>query len=212
VVRRPAPGARERKKEEIRRRLIDAAAEVFAERGLSAASLDEIADVAGLTKGAVYSQFDSKFGLAIEVLERCINKAVSIFSEVDPSLPIQEQFLLGAKLFAKEVDDFRPWFRLEMECQAQAHLYPEIFVKIQERHMNQLEALTAALDAHFAEFGLTDIPVVKMANSLMVVSYGVSFARFRDPDSMPVALIARILASVQLPYLSTVMSVDDIPA
>jgi DNA-binding transcriptional regulator YbjK len=40
--------------------LLDAAAEVFARRGLDGATLEEIADVAGFTRGAVYHHFASK--------------------------------------------------------------------------------------------------------------------------------------------------------
>src|SRR4051794_11485941 len=45
---------REEKKAQTRERLIEAAARVFAEKGFAATSLDEVADAAGLTKGAVY--------------------------------------------------------------------------------------------------------------------------------------------------------------
>jgi AcrR family transcriptional regulator len=51
-----------------RTKLIQAAEKVFAERGIPGASLDEIAAQAGLTKGAVYSNFASKEELIEEVL------------------------------------------------------------------------------------------------------------------------------------------------
>ena len=52
-VRRPGRAA-------VRRRLLDAALEVFAERGYASANLDQVAAAAGLTKGAIYSNFASK--------------------------------------------------------------------------------------------------------------------------------------------------------
>jgi len=57
---RPKKPSREEKKALTRARLLDAAATVFARRGFAAASLDEVAEEAGLTKGAVYSNFESK--------------------------------------------------------------------------------------------------------------------------------------------------------
>ena len=48
------------KREAVRRRLLDAALQVFAERGFDGASLDEVAAAANLTKGAIYSNFESK--------------------------------------------------------------------------------------------------------------------------------------------------------
>src|SRR4051794_40909408 len=52
--------SREEKKAQTRKKLLDAAASLVATEGALAASLDAIAEKAGLTKGAVYSNFGSK--------------------------------------------------------------------------------------------------------------------------------------------------------
>src|SRR5271166_2771766 len=52
--------ARRPKREVVRRRLLDAALEVFAEHGFETANLDQVAAAAGLTKGAIYSNFTGK--------------------------------------------------------------------------------------------------------------------------------------------------------
>src|SRR5205807_10250328 len=61
--------SREEKKAQTRERLIEAAARVFADKGFATTSLDEVADAAGLTKGAVYSNFENKEDLVRAVLE-----------------------------------------------------------------------------------------------------------------------------------------------
>ena len=53
---------------EVRTRILDAAAAVVAERGLAAASLDQVAAAAGFTKGAVYSNFASKDELFLALM------------------------------------------------------------------------------------------------------------------------------------------------
>ena len=50
----------ERRRQQTREHLLAAAAQVFAERGFHGATLDEVATVAGFTKGAVYSNFKNK--------------------------------------------------------------------------------------------------------------------------------------------------------
>ncbi|HWA65077.1 MAG TPA: TetR/AcrR family transcriptional regulator [Mycobacteriales bacterium] len=50
----------ERRRQLTRDALIAAAADVFTRKGFQAASLEEIADTAGFTKGAIYSNFGSK--------------------------------------------------------------------------------------------------------------------------------------------------------
>jgi AcrR family transcriptional regulator len=59
----------ERRRQQTRDYLLSAAAQVFAERGFHGASLDEVAAVAGFTKGAVYSNFTSKEDLFLALFE-----------------------------------------------------------------------------------------------------------------------------------------------
>ena len=55
---------RERRLEHTRSLLLDAAEEVFAERGFTPATLDDIAGAAGYTKGAIYKHFATKEDLS----------------------------------------------------------------------------------------------------------------------------------------------------
>ena len=57
------------KAEETRRRIIAAAAELFAEHGYHATSLNDVIAAAGSTKGGFYFHFPSKAELALAVLE-----------------------------------------------------------------------------------------------------------------------------------------------
>ncbi len=63
---------RPERKAKTRNELLDAAAAVFARRGYQAATLDEVAEAAGYTKGAVYSNFDSKEDLFFALVDRRI--------------------------------------------------------------------------------------------------------------------------------------------
>lgn len=55
---------------QTREKLADAAMEVFAERGIMAASVEEICERAGFTRGAFYSNYASKDDLLIELVQR----------------------------------------------------------------------------------------------------------------------------------------------
>ncbi len=59
----------ERRRQQTRDYLLQAAAQVFAARGFYGASLDEVAALAGFTKGAVYSNFKNKEELFLALLE-----------------------------------------------------------------------------------------------------------------------------------------------
>ena len=53
-------------------RLMAAAARVFAERGIIGASVEEICEAAGFTRGAFYSNFADKDGLVLALIRQSI--------------------------------------------------------------------------------------------------------------------------------------------
>jgi AcrR family transcriptional regulator len=62
---------------ETQRQLVDAAAKVVAKRGFRGATVDAIADQAGLTSGAVYSNFKTKEDLFLRLYEEKIRNRVT---------------------------------------------------------------------------------------------------------------------------------------
>ena len=118
---------REEKKARTRAQLIDAAATVFARRGFVAASLDEVAEEAGLTKGAVYSNFDSKDDLFQAVMDDRLNEpmlhvADDILGSTDS---FQEQAMKGARAFTDAVERERDVYLLGIEFDVYVARHPE---------------------------------------------------------------------------------------
>jgi AcrR family transcriptional regulator len=81
---------REERKAETRRALIEAAAELFATKGIDATSIDEVAAAVGLTKGAVYAHFPSKRQLVEEALDAA-GAAVGGDELLDPSSSLAQR-------------------------------------------------------------------------------------------------------------------------
>ena len=75
----------ERRQGDRRAAIIEAATELFAERGFSGVSVQEIADVAGTHKTTVLYHFDTKEALHEAVLEQALGKVAEI----------QREFLAG---------------------------------------------------------------------------------------------------------------------
>jgi AcrR family transcriptional regulator len=73
---------KERRLERTRTLLLDAAEEVFAEKGFAAATLDDIAHAAGYTKGAIYKHFSVKEELFLAVSDRYWRRYFDNFAEV----------------------------------------------------------------------------------------------------------------------------------
>lgn len=77
---------------ETRQRLLDAAAELFAERGIEASSIDAIAERAHRTSGAIYDHFDGKEGLLFALLEGWVDDvAVVIGAELATATSLEER-------------------------------------------------------------------------------------------------------------------------
>lgn len=81
-----------RRREATRQKLLDAAALVFAEVGLDAASVEAICDRAGFTRGAFYSNFETKDELFLELAGNVARARVAAVRERVAELERQGAF------------------------------------------------------------------------------------------------------------------------
>ncbi len=109
-------------KEQVRTRLLEAAAVEFAAKGLAAANMDAIAVAAGYGKGTVYNYFPSKEQLFVEVLTEGCRQAVQRGTSIESRGSVREDLLALAeadvavlrdqeqfmKVVVREAMSFRP--------------------------------------------------------------------------------------------------------
>ncbi len=81
---------RSRRREDTRQRLFVAAVELIAEQGFSATTVDDIAARAGVAKGTVYYNFESKAVLFEELLRHGIGLLTADFRAAVAGLPPRE--------------------------------------------------------------------------------------------------------------------------
>ncbi|MGN7800799.1 helix-turn-helix domain-containing protein [Leifsonia sp. 22587] len=124
----PAESARRRR---TRARLLDAAFEVFADQGVRAASVETIAEAAGFTRGAFYSNFSSKEELFFALMERektmrleQLNSGVAQFltplvGEHGADLGDQDVIQTITRILELQSDD-RRWWLVQAEFQLMA--------------------------------------------------------------------------------------------
>jgi AcrR family transcriptional regulator len=97
--------SRAQRKEMTRELLLDAAIDVFAEKGYHGASLDDVADAAGFTKGAVYSNFSRKSDLFRALLERETARFSSALTQTVEAVPLELLPDVAAELLAAPESD-----------------------------------------------------------------------------------------------------------
>ena len=77
--------ARQTRSELTRRKIIDAAVELFNEFGYTNTGLGDIVERAGMTKGALYHHFNSKEALAVAIIEEASDILLKTFQAITRS-------------------------------------------------------------------------------------------------------------------------------
>ncbi|MGC2332271.1 MAG: TetR/AcrR family transcriptional regulator [Candidatus Acidiferrales bacterium] len=136
-ARRKAPRSRSRQEARTaatRQRLLAAAETVFARDGFEAARLEDIAALAGYTRGAFYANFDGKEDIFIALLEQWVGQRIA---EVNAALEKQnspEARLRALRdLYAHSRKD-RRLVLLSLEFKLFAIRHPEIHARLRARH------------------------------------------------------------------------------
>ena len=176
----PAPAATvTRRRAETRDRLMDAAIRIFAERGVLGASVEELSERAGFTRGAFYSNFGSKDELVLALLSReaevqigHARRAIQTVLTVAPDTEEAAAALIGrtVELFFGAQGTDREWLVAQRELRLYAIRNPAVsadFVAFDEQCRDELVSLlTDALTATGRAFA---VPVDQALTMLIAV-------------------------------------------
>ncbi len=142
----PASVRRRLSKEERRALILEAAARVFADRGYEAASLDEIADAAGISKPVIYDHFASKKELHMLLLDAQTADLLSFMTErVSRAATSEGQLEAGFDAFFEFVESHPfAWRMLFRDPTAADSEIAALQRRIQVRATAAIAGLTAA--------------------------------------------------------------------
>jgi AcrR family transcriptional regulator len=175
----------ERRKERTREALLDAAAAVFAKRGFQAASLDEIAETAGYTRGAIYKHFADKAELLHEVCTRLNERTFAEFDELpgmDQFTAVdQEQVVTHWRGMVERDTEFRI---VMLEFLLHALRNPDLRARARDFGRANRDAIADYLTQRAVETGeKLPLPVEDLAAVFGTVSDGFAQAMLFDPDA-----------------------------
>ncbi|MPZ67908.1 MAG: TetR family transcriptional regulator [Actinobacteria bacterium] len=98
--------------QERREQLLDVGRTVFAERGFEGASIEEIAQRAGITKPVIYEHFGGKEGLYAVVVDREVQRLLSRFEgELNQDSP-RAKLEAAANTFLTYIEEEQDGFRI----------------------------------------------------------------------------------------------------
>lgn len=132
---------------ETRDQILDAAEHVFQRRGVSRTSLQEIAQEAGLTRGAIYWHFQNKADLFDAMLQRVTLPMEANFNsqpEAEAADPLQHMRRNVATAFHQTVHDQQ--VRRVFEIASHKVEYVDELLALRERHISQRDDCLNDLD------------------------------------------------------------------
>jgi AcrR family transcriptional regulator len=175
----------ERRREQTRRYLLEAASRVFTERGFHGATLDEVAAAAGFTKGAVYSNFKSKDDLFLALLEyRTEQEMANLRAIIDASeVPPEARLSDFAALGRTDPTAAEDWTVLYAEFRLYALRNPPARERLAELDRAAARSIAEMIEEGRRRQGLVVAePAEEMARIVLAMFHGVSQMRALDPD------------------------------
>jgi AcrR family transcriptional regulator len=193
---------RAEKREANRARILRAARTVFGERGFHAASIEEIADEAGLSNGAIYYNFESKGDLFFALLEERLDERIRHMRRTlaGESRPVDHALADEARDATRSLKESRDWRLLLLEFVAHAARTPSLAPKLRAHKRRLREELAEVLEQRLTERGVTPpIPTDELALVATGLANGLAVEELSDPGSVPDELLGDVLALLLTP-------------
>jgi AcrR family transcriptional regulator len=105
-------GLREKKNAQAKRALYDAAIKLFREKGFDAASVDEIAELAGFSRATFFNHFGSKQGVLRYYGQEIRERVEEMIAEAAPHVSPRELIRKVIVAMAREAEEHREELRL----------------------------------------------------------------------------------------------------
>ncbi|MGO9660197.1 MAG: TetR/AcrR family transcriptional regulator [Acidimicrobiales bacterium] len=194
----PPVRARRPGRQAVRRRLLDAALKVFAESGFANATLDQVAAAAGLTKGAVYSNFESKDDLFFAMMaDQFLNRLETVRSALaaHPGGTSRERVSrdIGRLLTAAFVEH-RQWQLVFLDFWGRAVRDDDV----RAQYLAHRRTLRAAIAERVEQVlgtapDLGDLSVDDVVTVVLALSNGLAIEQYVSPELVSDGLFGRVL-------------------
>jgi len=172
------------RKAETRQRLLDAAADLFATRGIEASSVDAIAEAADRTSGAIYDHFGGKEGILFALLEGWVDDVAAVITaELVAVDTLDERLTALWRNITHPPDHGDRWIRLEHELWSYAARDERARAHLARRYA----AAWDSVDVAVAEWSVDDgrpAPARPVGAAVIGVLLGLEMMRHIDPTAI----------------------------
>ncbi len=194
-----APGprlTRQQSRAQTRTRLVDTAHRLFLVDGYNATSLEKVAAAAGFSKGAVYSNFETKHELGLAVLDVLhAERARSLAQAVAGISGAERQIDAFARWAEENVGDVG-WTALEVEFATSHRHVPEVTEALAARRRTLTAAVAALIEVQAMALKISlPVSAEDAAVQLLALGIGLGVQRAIDP-SLPISSLVDLLRSL----------------
>lgn len=178
--------------------LLQAAMEVFAQRGYRDASVDEIAARAGYSKGAIYFYFSGKDDLFFALLEERIDCPMREAIKLLESAPPADDMAAEAnRHFLALVSGERELLLLDNEYRSQAIHDSRLRTRYVRREAKLRSVLAKGLQARLQHLGAPPLAAPEqIATALLSLAFGLAQEKLIEPDAIPDDLLGDMFALI----------------
>ena len=193
----PTRMTRDERRRLTREQLLASALEVFEERGYADSSVEEIAERAGFTRKAVYSNFSGKAELLLEIVERRFQSHVDQVREILGKGTLERQALDIGSVFSVYFSSERPWEMLFHEFCAVAARDERIGERFRSRLREMKAALRELVEREAGERGVElAIPAERLMKGVYALFSGISLEKMIDPEETDDAIFGEMLGII----------------
>ncbi|MER5714141.1 TetR/AcrR family transcriptional regulator [Streptomyces sp. NPDC002132] len=179
-----------------RERLVATARTLFLRKGYAATSLSDVAETAGYSKGAVYSNFRNKDRLCLAVLDGIRAEQLALLTESVMGEGAVESRLAAFTAWGEAHIGDEAWTTFEVEFLTRARHDDELREEMTARAEMIREVLAGLLEALAEEAGVRlAVPADRAATMLLSLGIGLGVQRVADP-SVPTAVLTDTLRLV----------------
>jgi AcrR family transcriptional regulator len=194
---RPTRLTRQERRRLTREQLLVSAREVFEERGYADSSLEEIAERAGFTRKAVYSNFSGKSELLLEIVERRFQSHIDQVEAIIREAPAARTALDVGSVFSAYFSRERAWEQLFHEFCSVASRDEEIGDRFRGRFRESRRAIVRLVDQELKTGGVElALPTERFVMGIFALFSGISLETLIDPEETDEALFGEMLGLI----------------
>ena len=186
--------SRVEQREQTQQRLLDAAEAAFAAQGIAATPIEEIAEGAGFSRGAFYSNFADKDALVTALLERTSARNAMEIDELHERAPDVAGFFTALR--DRETDESRQALSLEFNLYAVRN--PSARPEVARILASSRERTARIIEAQWKTARITPpIDLITAARVVEALDDGLSMHRLIDPESYPLGMFVDVVSLLQ---------------